>query len=109
MHEAVSRNGRTRSYPRRRAGVATRGVEGEIVLLDRRRHLVHQLNQTASYIWRRCDGYHTVAEIARELARDFDIDAETATPDVATAVRHLQTLGLVQSKARARARADRGS
>jgi hypothetical protein len=31
-----------------------REVDGEIILLDTESNLVHQLNKTASLIWRKC-------------------------------------------------------
>jgi len=85
----------TSVYPRRRAGVRARAIDAEMVMLDRQRQLVHQLNETASYIWDRCDGEHTVTAIARELTRAFDVGLETAERDVAATVRQLEAVGLV--------------
>jgi hypothetical protein len=85
-------------HPKRRSGLRARAVDGEIVILDRHRHLVHQVNQTARFIWERCDGRHTVAHIARELARDFDVDVVAAERDVAAAVRQLEAAGLVDTQ-----------
>jgi hypothetical protein len=82
-------------YPTRRSGVRARAVDGEMLLLDRQQQLVHQLNSTASYIWERCDGGHTLMTIADELGQVFDVDSETVTRDVAAAVRQLETAGLV--------------
>jgi len=87
----------TTVYPRRRPHVRARAVEGEVVILDRQRELVHQLNETASYIWGRCDGHHSVAAIATDLAQVFAIDLETAQRDVAEAVRRLEAAGVVET------------
>jgi Coenzyme PQQ synthesis protein D (PqqD) len=84
-------------HPQRRADVNVRIVDGEVVVLDRRSDLIHQLNPTASYIWDRCDGRSTVAEIASQLAAAFDVDAKTAIQDVATAVMQLHSRGLLES------------
>jgi hypothetical protein len=89
--------------PKRRPDLRARVFEGELVILDRERQLVHQLNQTASYIWHRCDGEHTVAAIATDVARDFDVDREAADRDVARAVRQLEAAGLVEMPAAGRA------
>jgi hypothetical protein len=84
-------------HPKRRVDVNVRMVDGEVVVLDRQSDLIHQLNHTASYIWDRCDGQSTVAEIANQLAAAFHVDADTAVLDVATTIRQLHSLGLLES------------
>ena len=83
-------------HPKRRAGLRARAVDGETLLLNRERQLVHQLNTTATYIWERCDGRHSLGDIATELGQAFEIDADTVTRDVAAAVRQLEAAGLVE-------------
>ena len=85
------------NFPKRRSHLRVRVVEGETLVLDRQESQIHQLNQTASYIWDRCDGKSTVAEIAKQLAEVFDIDSMTAPKDVATIIRQLQRLNLLES------------
>ena len=82
-------------YPMRRSDLSVRFIEGETVILDRHRKLIHQLNETASYIWERCDGRSTVAEVARELAGAFRIDVDSAARDTASVVRELERMGLI--------------
>ena len=84
-------------HPKRRVDVNVRMVDGEVVVLDRQSDLIHQLNHTASYIWDRCDGQSTVAEIANQLAEAFHVDADTAVQDVAITIGQLQSLGLLES------------
>jgi hypothetical protein len=84
-------------HPKRSTAVNVRIVDGEVVVLDRQAGLIHQLNPTASYIWDRCDGQSTVAEIAHQLAAAFDVDASTVVHDVATAIKELHRLGLIES------------
>ena len=84
-------------HPKRRVDVNVRMVDGEVVVLDRQSDLIHQLNHTASYIWDRCDGQSTVAEIADQLAAAFHVDAHTAIQDVATTIRQLHGLGMLES------------
>jgi len=59
--------------------------------------LVHQLNQTASFIWERLDGKTPVNAIARMLADCFDVDLKTAESDVAKATSQLRRLNLLES------------
>ena len=83
-------------YPKRRSDVRVRVIDGETVVLDRKRAKVHQLNRTASYIWSRCDGKAAIEEIVHQLAESFDVDPETAARDVMAAVWQLRKLNLLE-------------
>jgi PqqD family protein of HPr-rel-A system len=83
--------------PRRRSDVSVRLIEGETVVFDRRAGLIHQLNQTATYIWERCDGTCTVPGLARQLSEDFDVDPAMAEKDVVAIIAQLQKLNLLQA------------
>lgn len=89
----------TACCPLRRSDVRMRIIEGETVVLDRHGGLIHQFNQTASYIWERCDGKSTIAAIAQQLAEAFDVHPETAANDVTVIVQRLQELNLLESSA----------
>jgi hypothetical protein len=82
-------------HPKRRSDVLIRVVDGQMVILDRRRQLIHHLNETARYIWYRCDGQHTISEIAEELAQAFDVERAAAAKDVAAAVGYLARQSLL--------------
>jgi methyltransferase-like protein len=83
--------------PNRRTEFEERVVEGEMVVMDKESEQIHQLNQTASFIWQRCDGEHERQQIAEELAEAFDVDAETAQQDVADTLEKLEEIGLLLS------------
>lgn len=83
-------------YPKRRSDVRVRVVDGETVVFDRHHGLIHQLNSTAHYIWERCDGHATGADIAQQLAEAFGVDPKIATADVVTLVAQLYTLELLE-------------
>ena len=83
-------------YPKQRSDVRVRVVDGETVVFDRRRGLIHQLNPTAHYIWERCDGHTAVADIAQQLAKAFEVDPKTAADDVAALVAQLHTLEILE-------------
>jgi len=88
----------TRDYcPKRRSDLSVRVVEGETVVLDRQGGLIHQFNRTASEVWDRCDGSHTVLQMAEQLVEAYDVDLATAVADVIAIVRQLHTLTLLQS------------
>ncbi len=83
--------------PSRRTEFEERVVEGEMVVMDKESEQIHQLNETASFIWQLCDGEHDRKQIAEELATAFDVDAETAETDVAETLNKLEEIGLLVS------------
>jgi methyltransferase-like protein len=87
----------TQDYPERRFDLQARVVEGEMVVLDRKGGLIHQLNQTASYIWERLDGKTPISTIVNMLAESFEVDLKTAERDAAEVASQLQKLNLLES------------
>lgn len=83
--------------PRRRSDLQARLVDGEVVVLDRKADMVHQLNATASFIWQRCDGRASRHDIAAQLVDAFEVDADTAAASVASTLEELARLGLLES------------
>jgi PqqD family protein of HPr-rel-A system len=83
-------------YPKRRSDVGVRVVDGETVVFDRHRGLIHQLNLTAHSIWERCDGTSSIAEIVQHLSEAFGVDPQTADADVAALIAQLHTLELLE-------------
>ena len=66
-------------------------------MLDRHGGRVHQLNATASYVWDRCDGRLTEAEIADDLMEAFDVQPAQAVSDVGAVIGQFRELGLLES------------
>jgi len=85
------------NIPRRRTDLNARLVEDEVVVLDRKADQVHQLNQTASFIWERCDGRSTPRDIAEQLVEAFEVDPDTAATSVTAALQQFTRLGLLES------------
>lgn len=79
----------------RRADVRTRVVGGEVVLLDECEGLIHQLNHTASFVWRACTGNTSVQDIVRQLTEEFDVDEDAAAADVDGTIEQLRGLRLL--------------
>jgi hypothetical protein len=93
-------------YPKRRADVRVRVVDGDLVVFDRHQALIHHLNPTARYIWEQCDGTVTVADISHRLAEAFGVAPQTAAADVAIFLAHLYTIELLESQDRSARPAD---
>ena len=93
--------------PYRHPDLAWRNWGGEVVILapsghdpdapeEQRDGAEHDLNQVASRVWELSDGKRTVAEIARVLIDEFEVDEETAERDSADFVRELVRRKLLQ-------------
>jgi hypothetical protein len=62
--------------------LAWREIEGETVIISPDESVLHELNDTGSFIWRHLDGQHTAAQIAGLLAAEYDVTPETALQDI---------------------------
>ena len=100
--------------PYRHPDLAWRNWGGEVVILapsghdpdapeEQRDGAEHDLNQVASRVWELSDGKRTVAEIARVLIDEFEVDQATAERDSADFVRELIRRKLLLVDARAEA------
>ena len=79
---------------RRRPDLVSRIVDDEIIILDRVAGRVHRFNTTATYIWNACDRL-SASEIARLMAKDFDVVPEMLLDDVQATLSDFRRLGLV--------------
>jgi Coenzyme PQQ synthesis protein D (PqqD) len=81
---------------KRLSGVMVCEVDGEVLLLDTESDLIHQLNGTASFIWRKCDEADSVEQIALQLAMEFDVADDTAKEDVARVLSQLRAVNVLE-------------
>ena len=72
-------------------------VEDDVVILDRRRGYVHQLNATAGHIWNACDGRHSVDQIAASLRASFTDAPQDLHDTVIRTLSDFEKLGLLVS------------
>ena len=71
-------------------------LQGELMLFDPATSRFFVLNRTMSFVWRRCDGEHTLQAMVGELASEFDgVDAGIAEQDLRSAIGELDSLGLL--------------
>lgn len=78
------------------AGIRVREVGEEMLVLDDRNGQIHQLNTTASFIWRQFDGNTTVSAITERLVDQFQVDDVVAADDVMAIVDRLRELNLLE-------------
>ncbi len=63
-------------------GCETRIVDGEAQVIVAARKLMHSLNGTATFIWDRADGQHSLTAIADELCHAFEVELPVAREEV---------------------------
>ena len=80
---------------KRRDGLILRKVQHDLLLLDTEFNQIHQLNETASFIWENWEQVPDPVEIARLLARKFDVEEQVVLNDVSAIVGRLQELNLL--------------
>jgi hypothetical protein len=73
-----------------------REVDGEILLLDTESNLIHQLNTTASFIWRICQEGASAGEIAARVAENFDVEEDIARADLEKTIDQFRALKIVE-------------
>lgn len=74
--------------------ILAREVGDEVVVLDTDSDRIHQLNTTASIIWRMHVKGADEEEIARALVLEFDVEYASAKKDVRETLMKFQDLGL---------------
>jgi pyrroloquinoline quinone biosynthesis protein D len=72
--------------PRQRSGFVIEEMEGECLLYRSGRHWLVHLNETATVIWKLCDGSRTVEDIVTLLAREYPASRAEIETDVNEAV-----------------------
>ncbi len=80
----------------RRSDVRIQELDGETLVLDDHHGFIHQLNQTASFVWHQCDGTCSTAEIVQRFAREFELDEVAASRDVTNVIEKLRELKLLE-------------
>jgi hypothetical protein len=81
--------------PRREPSAAWRVVDGEAVMVLPSTGKVHTLNGVGTRFWELVDGQLTVAEIATQLAGEFDATPERIAADCRAFATELSERGLL--------------
>jgi hypothetical protein len=82
--------------PKQRSDLNVRIIDGEMLILDRRGGVIHQLNQTAAVVWEHCDGHCSIEDIANRFIEVYDVELDTAIQDVTKAVAKFCALDLLE-------------
>ena len=63
-------------------GVASRQIDGEVLLVDLQRNTLQVLNPVGARLWDLIDGQRTVADLAEVLRAEYAVGLEQARADV---------------------------
>ena len=85
---------------RRKPDVEEAPLQGELMLFDPASARFFVLNRTMAFVWRRCDGAHTLASMLEGLPAEFQgVDPARVPGDLSQAVEELLSLGLLVDSA----------
>jgi hypothetical protein len=86
------------SFRIRETGLLVREVDGEVLVLDTEADRIHQLNASASFIWRQLANGASAEEISEHLANEFDVVEHQAQRDVAEILGQFVELGIATTE-----------
>ena len=85
--------------PLKKDGVLASKTLDEWVLYDSEEKSVHFVNATAEFVWRLCDGSHTLSDIAEKMRDEFQVpegtDVEKALDKI---IKTFSDLGILKTK-----------
>ena len=81
--------------PKSRSDVQHQVIDGESVILDTSNGMIHQLNETASFIWQSCNGKNNVQNIVTMLMDSYSASENTANDDVIKVISNFKELELL--------------
>lgn len=87
---------------------AWREMDGVVVVISPEDSVLHELNPTASFVWKHATGERTAEEIAALLAAEYDVDARTALADTRELIADLLAKNLLQAVSAPAAEVSRG-
>jgi hypothetical protein len=91
----------TSAIRHQQAPVSVRAIGDDLLLLNKDTHRIHQLNATASFIWRCCERPASAGEIADLMVSKYVVDKHKALQDVVETLSRLRELSLVVDAAAA--------
>lgn len=75
--------------------LAWREIERHVVVISPEDSVVHELNETASFIWKLASEGRNLAEIVRSLSAEYRVDAALAKADAEELLAVLAKKGLL--------------
>ncbi|OQW52853.1 MAG: hypothetical protein A4S09_08390 [Proteobacteria bacterium SG_bin7] len=70
-------------------------MDDQILVLMPKQNTVHELNATASFLWKNIDGELSIKDLTDLLVEEFDVTLETAQKDIQDFITEMKTQGLL--------------
>jgi hypothetical protein len=85
----------TRVLWQKNPALAWREIDEETVIISPTESVMHELNDTGSFIWKNIDGRHSAQELASLLAASYEVSADVALSDTEALLDELSSRKLV--------------
>jgi hypothetical protein len=79
----------------RREGLPFQEIDGQAVVVVPSRREMHELDETATFLWRELERARSVAELVEAVCGEFDVEPDRAEKDVRGFIVRLEEKGLV--------------
>ncbi len=99
MNDAMQKTGdgeHSDGAPRSPTRLLVREIGGEVLILDTVADQIHQLNASASLVWRLYAAGKGLSEISKALVNEFDITQTEAERDARQALQKFRALKLAE-------------
>jgi len=75
--------------------LAWREIEDETVIISPQDSVMHELNNTGSFVWKNIDGEKSAAELAELLAANYEVTPDIALSDTQALLEEMSSRKLV--------------
>jgi hypothetical protein len=75
--------------------LAWREIDGETVIISPGESVMHELNDTGSFVWTNIDGHRNAEALATLLTQQYEVAYETALSDTVSLLQDLSTRKLL--------------
>jgi len=83
-------------FPFKTKDTAHRVLSDEAIVVNFQNSFFYNLNPVGTFIWERCDGEHTLEQIAGEMVEEYEVSPEEAARDCREFIDSLVEQGLLQ-------------
>jgi hypothetical protein len=87
----------SQKLPRRKTGLTTRDLDGQLAIYEDGVNMVHLLNQTGALVWSLLDGEHSLDDLQSEIRKRFLVEDEgDISGDIERLIEELRQKGMLE-------------